>query len=191
MPDVIVLAGPNGAGKSTAAAKLLQGPLQVTEFVNAAVIARGPSAFHPEGVSMAAGRIMLTHLRELAADRKSVAFETTLASRSFAPWLKKLIESGYSLKLFFFWLPSADMAIRRVAERVTTGGHSVPDETIRRRYERGLSNLFESYLPIADAWFVYDSSQNEPTEIARGGLEKATRVSEVELWRHIATGRSA
>ena len=187
MPDVIVLAGPNGAGKSTASAKLLQGPLQVTEFVNADVIARGLSAFHPEGVSMAAGRIMLTHLRELAAERKS----STLASRSFAPWLKKLIESGYTLKLFFFWLPSAETAIRRVAERVTTGGHSVPDETIRRRYERGLSNLFESYLPIADAWFVYDSSQNEPTEIARGGLEKATRVSEVELWRQIAIGRSA
>ena len=103
MPDVIVLAGPNGAGKSTAAEKLLQESCHVSEFVNADVIARGLSAFHPEGVAFAAGRIMLTRLRELATERKSFAFETTLASRTFAPWLKGLIGSGYVYQHQFLW----------------------------------------------------------------------------------------
>jgi predicted ABC-type ATPase len=84
-PSVVVLAGPNGAGKSTAAPALLQGALAVNEFVNADVIARGLSAFDPAAVAIAAGRVMLGRLRELAGQRASFAFETTLASRTFAP----------------------------------------------------------------------------------------------------------
>jgi predicted ABC-type ATPase len=190
MPDVIVLAGPNGAGKSTASEKLLQESFKVSEFVNADVIARGLSAFHPEGVAVAAGRIMLTRLRELASDRKDFAFETTLASRSFAPWLNRLIETGYSLKLFFFWLPSAEMAVRRVAQRVSTGGHSVPEDAIRRRYERGLDNLFSEYMPLADNWFVCNGSANDAAEIARGGRGKKTLVSDLNGWNQVVRGRS-
>lgn len=190
MPNVIVLAGPNGAGKSTAAARLLQGTLHVTEFVNADVIARGLSAFHPEGASMAAGRIILTRLRELAEDGKDFAFETTLASRSFAPWLKRLIEErGYQLRLFYFWLPSAEMAVNRVAERARSGGHSVLEETIRRRYERGLANLFEIYMPLAERWFVFKSSEKGIPEIANGGRDLQMVVSSLDDWQQVSRGR--
>lgn len=79
-PSVVILAGPNGAGKSTAAPELLQGELSVREFVNADVIARGLSAFDPDGAAIAAGRVMLARLDELAHQRESFAFETTLAS---------------------------------------------------------------------------------------------------------------
>jgi predicted ABC-type ATPase len=189
MPNVIVLAGPNGAGKSTAAARLLQGTLRVTEFVNADVIARGLSAFHPEGASMAAGRIMLTRLHELAEDGRDFAFETTLASRSFAPWLKRIIEErDYSLSLFFFWLPSPEMAVNRVAERVQSGGHSIPEETIRRRYDRGLDNLFASYMPLADRWSVFKSSEKLIPEVASGGKECQTVVSLWEDWKQVCRG---
>ena len=189
MPDVIVLAGPNGAGKSTAAEKLLQEPCHVSEFVNADVIARGLSAFHPEGVAFAAGRIMLTRLRELATERKSFAFETTLASRTFAPWLKVLIGSGYVLKVFFFWLPSAEMAVQRVAQRFSAGGHTVPEDAIRRRYERGLDNLFESYLAMAGEWFVYDSSTRQGLEIARGGPGMQCLIADPAKWQQMTAGR--
>src|ERR1044071_7909514 len=94
-PTVVILAGPNGAGKSTVAPALLRGALAVHEFVNADVIARGLSAFDPESVAIAAGRIMIARLRELARQRASFAFETTLASRSFAPWLRGLSSDGY------------------------------------------------------------------------------------------------
>ena len=82
-PNLVILAGPNGAGKSTAAPELLQGALGVNEFVNADVIARGLSAFDPDSAAIGAGRVMLSRVRELAEQRVSFAFETTLASRTF------------------------------------------------------------------------------------------------------------
>jgi predicted ABC-type ATPase len=85
MPKVVVIAGPNGAGKSTAASHVLRNALQVNEFVNADTIAAGLSAFSPDTVAVAAGRIMLERVRELASEGRNFAFETTLASRSFAP----------------------------------------------------------------------------------------------------------
>jgi predicted ABC-type ATPase len=89
MPDIFVIAGSNGAGKSTTARELLPGFVGCVEFVNADEIARGLSAFRPERVALAAGRAMLNRLNELARQRIDFAFETTLASRSFAPWLKQ------------------------------------------------------------------------------------------------------
>ena len=86
---------------------------------------------------MAAGRIMIRRLKELAATRANFAFETTLASRTFAPWLADLKSIGYQVHLVFLWLPSDEMAVARVAERVRMGGHDVPEDTIRRRYRRG------------------------------------------------------
>ena len=126
-PKVVILAGPNGTGKTTSAGKLLLGAFQVTEFVNADMIAASMSASAPEHVAFDAGRIMLKRLRELAARRVSFAFETTLASRSYAPWLRELQADGYEVHLFFLWLPNADMAVARVADRVRAGGHDVPE----------------------------------------------------------------
>lgn len=125
-PNLILLAGPNGAGKSTAAPDLLCGALNVHEFVNADVIARGLSAFRPEAAAMAAGRVMLARLRELTKERKNVAFESTLASRTFAPWIKELRKTGYQFHLFYFWLPSADRCIKRasMSERRSAGTSS-------------------------------------------------------------------
>jgi predicted ABC-type ATPase len=132
-PGVIVLAGPNGSGKSTSAPSLLKGMLGVTEFVNADVIARGLSGFAPMGAALEASRIMLQRLHDLAGTRTSFAFETTLASKSLAPWLSQLIVEGYDFHLLFLWLPSPEAAIARVRERVQLGGHEVPEDTVRRR----------------------------------------------------------
>ena len=113
-PSVIALAGPNGAGKSTVGPGLLRGALRVTTFVNADVIAQGLSAFDPDAVAFAAGRVMRARLRELAARRASFAFETTLAGRTHAPWLRMLIRTGYAFRLVFLWLPSPELAVERV-----------------------------------------------------------------------------
>jgi predicted ABC-type ATPase len=156
-PHVIVLAGPNGAGKSTAAPFVLRQTLGVVEFVNADVIAQGLSAYDPESQAVEAGRIMLRRLRALAAARHSFAFETTLSGRTFAPWLVGLVATGYSFELVYFYLPSADLAIDRVALRVRTGGHHVPAETIRRRFERGLRNFFTLYSRVASEWHLYNN----------------------------------
>jgi len=117
-PSVVVIGGPNGAGKTTAAPFLLGRHLGLTEFVNADAIANGLSGFRPDTVALQAGRIMLARLRELAAGRVSFAFETTLASRTFAPWLKMLIRDGYRFHLAYLWVPSVEVSKQRVRKRV-------------------------------------------------------------------------
>ena len=185
-PSVVVLAGPNGAGKSTAAASLLHGTLAVNQFVNADVIAQGLAGFAPETVALQAGRIMLARLKTLAAARENFAFETTLASRSFAPWLKSLTETGYRFHLVFLWLPSADMAVARVANRVKMGGHDVPEETIRRRFVAGVRNFHGLYRPISTSWRVYDNSEDrKPRLIAYGEGPNVDRIVDPRAWRFI------
>jgi len=113
MPNIYVIAGPNGAGKSTTARALLRRYLNCTEFVNADDIARGLSAFRPEGVAMQAGRLMLARLDDLARRRIDFAFETTLSSRSFARWLRMRQDEGFEFHLLYTWLPHPDMAVAR------------------------------------------------------------------------------
>jgi predicted ABC-type ATPase len=181
-PSIVILAGPNGAGKSTVAPTLLHGALAVTEFVDADVIARGLSAFAPESVAFAAGRVMLARLRELVDQRVSFAFETTLASRSVAPWLRDLRVSGYEVHLIFLWLPSEEFALERVADRVRAGGHDVPAATVRRRYRAGLRNFFRLYEPLASTWRLYDSSSLEPKLIAARLEAQPLKVYDEHVW---------
>ncbi len=148
-PSIIILAGPNGAGKTTAARLLLADA--VDEFVNADDIARGLSGFAPQRSAFSAGRLMLERIHALADQRATFAFETTLASRTFAPWLANLRATGYHLGLLFLSIHDPDTCIARVRQRVAEGGHDVPPEVIRRRHARGLQNLFNLYLPLLDA----------------------------------------
>ena len=191
MPHVIVIAGPNGAGKSTTAPAILKGALGVSEFVNADTIAQGLSAFNPEGAAFQAGRIMLQRLHTLAAERRDFAFETTLAARSYAPWLAALKIEGYAMHLFFFWLPSPEFAIARVAERVRMGGHSVPEDTIRRRYHAGLKNFLELYRQVADSWYLFDNSKpGKPDMIASSDQNAGFFCEDGPIWSWIAGGMS-
>ncbi len=155
-PQIIIIAGSNGAEKSTLAPLLLRDKLKLTEYVNADTIALGLSAFAPENAAIEAGRVMLKRLHDLAVQRKNFAFETTLATRSYAKWLKGL--HGYDIHLIYLWLRSPEIAIARVQERVRAGGHDVPEATIRRRYKRGVENFFALYESLATSWSVYDHS---------------------------------
>lgn len=185
-PSVIVLAGPNGAGKTTAAPYMLKGSLRVNEFVNSDTIAQGLSGFAPERAALTAGKIMLLRLRELARQRVSFAFETTLASRSFAPWFRSLIRDGYQLRVLFLWLPAEELAIRRVASRVRFGGHGLPEETIRRRYHRSLHNFLHLYRPLAATWRIYDNSvAGRPKLVASGSGRRTTRILAPGLWNRV------
>jgi predicted ABC-type ATPase len=189
-PHVIVIAGPNGAGKSTTAPMLLKGTLGVTEFVNADVIAQGLSAFQPESAAFHAGRVMLERLHYLANERVDFAFETTLASRSFAPWIAKLKQSGYTFHLVFLWLPNPDFAVARVAERVRMGGHDVPEETIRRRYNKGIENFFRLYRPLSVTWRIYDNSEPSwPRIVADGRGDANETIYDPKTWSLIRGGR--
>lgn len=185
-PHTIILAGPNGAGKSTTAPLLLRDTFAVTEFVNADAIAQGLCAFAPETVALEAGKIMLRRLRELAARRMDFAFETTLASRSFAPWLEQLKIAGYHPHLMFLALPSAEAAIERVAARVALGGHNIPEEVIRRRFVAGLRNLFRLYMPAVSSWQLYDNSLPAcPVLLAEGCGDAKAKVFKADLYNRL------
>jgi predicted ABC-type ATPase len=165
-PQVAILGGINGAGKTSSSEPILRIGMKMPVFVNADTIARGLNAFNPESEAVRAGRIMLEHLRNLAARRMSFAFETTLAARTYAEWLGELREGGYAVHLLYYWLKSPDLAIERVADRVRSGGHYIPDDTIRRRYSRSIRNFLELYRPVVNTWHVYDNSNRRPRLIA-------------------------
>jgi predicted ABC-type ATPase len=76
-------------------------------------------------------------------------------------------KAGYEIHIYFLWLRSIDLALKRVAERVAAGGHDVPAPTVLRRFERGLHNLFHLYRDLADSWILFDNSGEEPRIIAK------------------------
>lgn len=185
-PVVVMVAGPNGAGKSSIAPRLLAQALGVLEYVNADVIARGISGFNWDGAAMSAGRIMLARLDELARERVSFAFETTGASRSFETRIVGLRKTGYRFLLMYVWVQSGEIAKERVAQRVLLGGHNVPEDTIRRRFDRGLANFFELYRPIADEWRFYDNSgAGDAILVAEGGLSRSETIYGAETWQKV------
>ncbi|MEO0965183.1 MAG: zeta toxin family protein [Planctomycetota bacterium] len=181
-PRIVVLAGPNGAGKTTAARFILRDALAIDTFVNADTIAAGLAGFAPETVALEAGRLMLERLHALADRRQSFAFETTLASRSYAPWLRRLKTDGYRISLIFLALPSPDTAIARVAQRVRQGGHHAPDRTVRRRFTAGIRNFFEQYQPLADEWTVYDNADDTRHRVATGHDETVDEIADPTAW---------
>lgn len=188
-PSVTILAGPNGAGKSTVAYLLLPQILDARHFVNADEIARDRSPLRPERAALSAGREMLSRLHDLASRRMTFAFETTLASRHFAPWLARLIDDGYSFHLLFLWVPTPEFARARVESRVKEGGHDVPEPVVRRRYARGLHNFFALYQPLTTTWRMYDSSAGPaPRLIAAGRGRMLDSVTDQPTWHRIERG---
>ena len=180
-PRVVIFAGPNGAGKSTHADAIVAA-LGIDTFVNADFIARGLSGRHADAVAMQAGRIMLTRLKALAAAQRDFAFESTLSSRSFAPFLRQLKAQGYQAAIYHFSLTSASLAVRRVKLRVAMGGHDVPEDTVRRRYARSVSNFLMLYLPLADDWTAYDNSSAKQAKMIASSANGILNVLEPKPW---------
>jgi predicted ABC-type ATPase len=185
MPRIFVIGGPNGAGKTTAAAGLLPEILECEEYVNADAIANALSPFASERAAFKAGRLMLDAIHELAASRRSFAFETTMASRSFVPFLRRCRASGYEVRLVFLWLKSVRLARSRVAKRVRSGGHDIPMDVIKRRYRVGTHNFLHLYVPLADQWAAYDNSGRKPTLVARSTAPGKMELLQPEVWHKL------
>ena len=162
-----IIAGCNGAGKTTASFTILPEVLNCKEFINADEIAKGLSPFQPESVAMQAGRIMLARMDELLQKGETFAFETTLATKSYKQKIEWAQANGYEVTLLFFWLDSPNMAKKRVAQRVAEGGHSIPSQTIERRYHNGIANLFAIYIDMVDICYIFDNSEGRKELIAQ------------------------
>ena len=179
--NIYIIAGCNGAGKTTASFTILPEILDCKEFVNADEIAKGLSPFQPEKVAFEAGRIMLERIETLLKSNGNFAFETTLSTKTYKQKLIQAKTNGFKVKLLFFWLPTIEMAINRVAVRVSEGGHNIPTDVITRRYSRGIENLFKIYIPLCDDWAVFDNSDETPELIAEG-INSETIITKDESW---------
>lgn len=168
-PKIIIIAGPNGAGKTTFAQEFLPQEAGCPVFVNADLIAAGLSPFAPERAAIQAGRLTLQAIAQHVARRESFAFETTLSGKAYARQIPQWRQLGYHVELFFLSLPSVDMAVQRVAERVRQGGHDIPETTIRRRFVSGRRMFADVYQPLVDKWVLYDNAGDEPVLMDRSG----------------------
>lgn len=185
MPNLYIISGCNGAGKTTASYSVLPDMLDCKEFVNADEIARGLSPFQPDKVAIDAGRIMLRRITELMKQKEDFAFETTLSAKTYSHFINEAQLQGYFVTLIYFWLNSVDLAIERVRTRVVSGGHDIPEETIRRRYNTGIVNLSKIYLPICDYWMIFDNSEYPSALIAEGFRGKETEVYVDDIYTKI------
>ena len=158
---IIIIAGPNGAGKTTFARNFLPREADTLHFINADLIAAGLAPFNPESVSFKAARLMLDELDQSSEASESFAFETTLSGKHYLQRIQNWKDLGYIVKLWFITLSTPELAVSRVAERVSQGGHHIPEDVIRRRFAAGLKNL-PKYQEAVNSWAVYDGAHNPP-----------------------------
>lgn len=187
MATLYIISGCNGAGKTTASFTLLPDIMDCKEFVNADEIAKGLSPFQPDKAAIDAGRIMIRRMEDLLVRDQDFAIETTLATKSYVEFIERAHTRGYKVTLIYFWLNSVELAIERVRARVASGGHNIPEETIRRRYKSGNKNLSELYLRVVDEWLIIDNSTVPPEVVANKGKNEEPIINNPEKFR-IITG---
>jgi predicted ABC-type ATPase len=177
--NVYIIAGPNGSGKTTFAKKFLPDYAKCPNFVNADLIAQGLSPFSPRAAAIKAGRLVLEQIRNLAEKNVDFSFETILAGKSYISFLKALKGKGYSINIFFLWVPNAELAIDRIKDRVASGGHDVPAVDVKRRFNRGLYNFLNYYKPLADTWLLFNNADAVPQLIAQDKGGKAEILDKI------------
>jgi len=164
--ELYIIAGPNGVGKTTFARKFLPKYANCRNFINADLIAQGIAPFSPEAATIRAGRLMLSEIRRFAQRRVSFGFETTLSGRSYLRLIQRLRATGYKVHLFFLFVDGVEVALSRIKERVSKGGHDVPEPVVRRRFDRSISNFIADYQPCVDSWYLFENSGTKPVAVA-------------------------
>ena len=185
MPRLYIISGCNGAGKTTASYSLLPEMLDCKEFVNSDEFAKGLSPFDPSKASIQASKMMLLKIRYLLQRKKDFAIETTLATRTLLKTARQAQAAGYTVTLLYFWLNSQELAIERVRSRVEAGGHNIPEDTIRRRYNIGIYYFFNLYAPICERWILADNSKIPFRVIAEGSKNDIVNIRDEETYGKI------
>jgi predicted ABC-type ATPase len=163
MPRVIIIGGPNGAGKTTFASAYLSIDREITAFVNADEISRELAAMNlPASLTnVRAARAMLERIDKLIEAGTDLVLETTLASLTYAQKIPVWQRLGYHVSLIYIRLPSLEDSLERVRRRIAAGGHTIPEEVIRRRFGKSLHYLEDHYKQIVDEWEIWDSLEGD------------------------------
>lgn len=181
---IYVIAGSNGVGKTTFAREFLPYYVNCPRFINPDLIAAGLSPFDPPAAAAVAAKLVLSEIRRTIRSEESFAFETTLSGRTYRALLREARTSGYSLHLFYLWLPSPRLALARIRDRVEAGGHAVPAADVRRRYPRSIRNFFTLYAPDMDTVHFFDNSGEIP-RLVFFSEKKKTSVLDKSLYEAI------
>ena len=184
MPKLYIISGCNGSGKTTASYTLLPEMWECKYFVNSDEFAKGLSPFDPDKASLSAGRFMVKRINYLLERKEDFCIETTLSSRTLMKTIETARGYGYTITILFFWIDNVELAIKRVAARVTSGGHNVPEPTIRRRYRSGLRHFFEDYMPVSDRWMLADNT-TVPFKLIAQGWQKNMVVQDNLMFESI------
>ena len=175
---VYIIAGPNGSGKTTFATKFLPDYVKCPNFVNADLIAQGLSPFSPRNAAIKAGKLVLGQIHEFAGMGIDFGFETTLSGKTYVKLFNGLKKKGYDLHLFFLWIPSTQLALARIKDRVAEGGHNVSQEDVKRRFDRSMLNFFKIYRPLLDSWMLFNNAGIKPLLIAEEKSKKTAVIEE-------------
>ena len=179
MPRLYIISGCNGAGKTTASYTILPEMLNCHEYVNSDEFAKSLSPFDPSAASITASRYMLMKIKFMFEHRLDFCIETTLATRTLLKMVEDAQEHGYSVTVIYLWLNSPELAIQRVRARVSTGGHNIPEDTIRRRYHKGLEYFFHDYRHLCNRWILADNSK-PPFKVVAEGTQDSTMIKDTE-----------
>ena len=166
MKRLYILAGANGSGKSTISKVLL--PAEHLVYVNPDDIAKELRPDNPTAARIDAGRETLRRIDELLAKGESFAIESTLSGNTYVNVLERAKSLGYETTIAYVFVDSAEVCIARIAARVQSGGHFVPDEDVRRRYVRSKENFLNVYLKLPDHWMLYYNGGTDFILVAHG-----------------------
>lgn len=169
-PMILVFAGPNGSGKST----ITSAVSPIGEYINADDIKKVIGCTDLEAAQMAEAK-----RNKCLEDKRDFTFETVLSTERNLNLLKKAKEKGYFIKSFFVLTNSPDVNVNRVRIRVATGGHDVPEDKIRARYERSL-NILPELIKVSDICNVFDNTQRASRIFSK--KKDKYRVWENQFW---------
>ncbi|HKJ34356.1 MAG TPA: AAA family ATPase [Balneolales bacterium] len=164
--QLIVVGGPNGAGKTTLALEILAE--KNIEYISADDIAYELAPENTESVRIQAGKEFFKRLELAVQHRKNILIESTLSGKTLLPILCRYQKNyDYSIVIVFVYTPNSDFCAERVAIRVKKGGHNVPLEDLKRRFDRSLNNFWHVYRPESDQWYLYYNAEDDFQEVAR------------------------
>lgn len=160
-PEIMVFAGPNGSGKST----ITRMAKTVGIYINADDIKRATLC-----TDMDAALIAERLRNNAVAEHKDFTFETVLSTERNLNLLRKAQQEGYFIRCIYVLTADANVNVARVNARVALGGHGVPEDKIRTRYDRALS-LIPELIRICDIFHLYDNT-DEPFRIFKKRKDK-------------------
>jgi predicted ABC-type ATPase len=166
-PELIVIGGANGSGKTTIALPLSR--KTGIRYLGADAIAAKLNPQNPADASIGAAREFIKDIDRATNAQESLIVESTLSGLVLRKWLVKSRQSGYYITIFFLYIESADLSIKRIEERVKKGEHFVPSRDVRRRFPRSNYNFWNTYKDLADEWVLFNNSRENMQEIASKG----------------------